>query len=444
MKMMRSILLAATVLACCAVGSLRAQQPAFNPQGGVYYADVLGGQQASGGYASYLAEEGISGCDSCASCVGGGCDGGCTGACLPGCGCACGNCAGSGIWGSVDYLMWWAKGRNLPPLVTTSPTNPLEPQITAGVLPPFGNADILFGGGAVGTQVQSGGRVDLGTWLQGDEMLGVGLRVFGLEGTTDRIDRQSVAGDPILGVPFFDVLLNRENALLVAYPGFTNGNLSVVSDSDFWSSEGYGRIFFDRGSNYRVDLILGYHFAKLDDSLTNRFLINDNLNRQFDIRDRFVTKNEFNGGQIGFLHEGYRGIWSLKTLAKISVGEMNQRVGISGSTVITQGGIAGPALPGGFFALPSNIGTYERNHTVVIPELAITLGVQLTPRLKANFGYTGLWLSDVALAGDQVDRRLNLTQAQGGNLVGQPVPGFQFRTTDFWLQGMNFGLTWDY
>src|SRR5882724_3485002 len=28
---------------------------------------------------------------------------------------------GPRVWGSAEYLLWWVRGQNLPPLVTTSP-----------------------------------------------------------------------------------------------------------------------------------------------------------------------------------------------------------------------------------------------------------------------------------------------------------------------------------
>lgn len=45
-----------------------------------------------------------------------------------------------------------------------------------------------------------------------------------------------------------------------------------------------------------------------------------------------------------------------------------------------------------------------------------------------------MYWKDVAWAGDQIDTRVNLS-----NPLAQPPPAFNFRNTDHWLQGLNFG-----
>src|SRR5262245_25821908 len=47
--------------------------------------------------------------------------------------CPCGPCGPAGcMWVNVEYLLWWAKGSPLPPLVSTSPAG--TPVTSAGVL----------------------------------------------------------------------------------------------------------------------------------------------------------------------------------------------------------------------------------------------------------------------------------------------------------------------
>jgi hypothetical protein len=42
--------------------------------------------------------------------------------------------------------------------------------------------------------------------------------------------------------------------------------------------------------------------------------------------------------------------------------------------------------------------------------------------------------------GDQVDLLVNPTQINSGTLVGAARPQFDFKESDFWLQGVNLGL----
>ena len=74
----------------------------------------------------------------------------------------------------------------------------------------------------------------------------------------------------------------------------------------------------------------------------------------------------------------------------------------------------------------------------------MTLGYNITPRVKATFGYTFLYWSNVARPGNQIDRNINpvnipTSGAQGLGPAGGP-PTFNFQQSGYWAQGLNFGL----
>src|SRR5688572_3992302 len=71
-------------------------------------------------------------------------------------------------FGSFEFMQWYNKGINLPPMVTTSP--PGTVQAAAGVLPA---ATVLFGGTDIDNDRQSAGRLTFGRWL--DDCCNVGL-----------------------------------------------------------------------------------------------------------------------------------------------------------------------------------------------------------------------------------------------------------------------------
>jgi len=251
-----------------------------------------------------------------------GCDGDCAGdACsgqwlTPGhCGtghhsnCRCPRCHPRHLWASFDALLWWGKGRTMPTVATTSPVG--TPQATAGVLP---GAGILFGNGVVGTRMGAGARADFGIWLDDWETLGLGARVWGLDG--DRLSLQAVspAGTPILARPFFNVVQGQEDAFLVSYPGIINGNLSVSTDSSVIGTEAYLRTNMLSGCDYDLDLMGGYHFVRLDDelSITSNSVSVDPagavaIGTTIDVLDVFDARNEFHGGEVGFIGEFRRG-----------------------------------------------------------------------------------------------------------------------------------------
>ena len=97
---------------------------------------------------------------------------------------------------------------------------------------------------------------------------------------------------------------------------------------------------------------------------------------------------------------------------------------------------------GGMLALTSNMGTYTQNEMAVIPELGVTLGFDVTKRWPGDVRFTrssigATWRGPA----DQIDRNLNPTYfANNGPTAGAVQPEFSFITSDFWTQGMNFGL----
>ena len=92
----------------------------------------------------------------------------------------------------------------------------------------------------------------------------------------------------------------------------------------------------------------------------------------------------------------------------------------------------------------SNSGRHRRERLAFIPEVGLNVGLQVTRRLKISAGYSLLWISTVARAGEQLDPVVNTTQfpirSGNGPLVGPARPAFPFDESDFWAQGVRFGL----
>lgn len=95
-------------------------------------------------------------------------------------------------------------------------------------------------------------------------------------------------------------------------------------------------------------------------------------------------------------------------------------------------------------ALRTNIGRHRRDELAFIPEAGLDVGLQMTRRFKVYAGYSLLWVSTAARAGEQIDPVINVTQfpilSGDGPLVGPPRPAFDFHRTAFWAQGLNLGL----
>lgn len=361
-------------------------------------------------------------------------------------GCLCPLCHPRHTWGTFDALLWWGKSRTVPALATTSPQ--ITPSGDAGVIGEPGTR-VLFGDGGVGNRSAGGARVDFGFWWDDCESIGFGAKFWGIDGDQMGRTMESPDADPILARPFYNILLDEEDALLIAYPGLVDGMIDIETDSSVLGAEAYIRSSMFVGRGYNVDLIGGYHFVRLDDDVEIRSnsVVSGGIlpvGTMFDVADTFDCKNEFHGGQIGVVGEARRGRWTVTGLAKLSVGNMRQRVFIDGSTVTTAVDGTQNVEDQGLLALPSNIGRYATDEVALIPEANLTLAFRVRDWLHLNVGYNAIYWSTVVLAGDQIDRVINESQIGGGPVIPPPRPEFRFRDSEYWMHGFNFGTTITY
>jgi hypothetical protein len=350
------------------------------------------------------------------------------------------------FWGNVEYLLWWEKGTRLPALVTTSPAN--TDRDDAGVLGQSAT-QVLFGDERVEDGSRSGGRLMIGRWLNPHQTAGIMGRYFGIE---DRV--ASFQGDsdqlPILARPFFNAFTDESDALLVGFPGELEGNLGITADSEIVGADVAIRKIAYCGCNYRFDWIVGYRYTSIDESLriANSLEFVDPQGRVplgtvVDQLDAFNTDNDFHGADLGLIGHSRDGNWTLDLLAKVALGNMRQRIAVNGSTLTTTPQQPDVTSVGGLLTQESNIGLFENDEFAVVTEIGVTLGYQVTCRANLSVGYSLIHWNHVAQPGDQIDSNVNLTQ-QTGDLIGPARPAVLVGDSDYWLQGINFGLNWSY
>jgi hypothetical protein len=361
-------------------------------------------------------------------------------------------------WVSLEYLSWWQDGMRLPPLVTTNITNDV-PQDEAGVLT-SPTTRILFGGRDVLDDQFDGGRLRFGLWLDRCHTWGVGFEYFQIGSESDNFSRTST-GDPILARPFFNTQTGVEDSELVAYPGVISGRVAVRAESEFQGAGVHFRylrccdqgcskwLFCGCPEHYcsRTEAMIGYRYLQLDESVqVTENLVSGLTNEpgSFDIVDRFETRNEFNGVDLGWSYRHTRGYWTMDCLLRLGVGNTRQTVRINGQTTIDSP-LQDPQVqtfPGGLLTQTSNIGTYRNNQFAVVPEFNTNLGYQLTEHFRVMLGYTFIYWSNVVRPGDQIDLDVNpeLIPPPADPITGAQRPGFAFDTTDYWAQGINLGV----
>lgn len=346
-------------------------------------------------------------------------------------------------WGSAEYLLGFRKSRQVPALVTANPAGTPLPDV--GVLD-APSTTILFGGGGLDYNPSSGVRGEAGIWLDGRAITGIGVSFTGLQQETVRFSAESDGspGSDILSRPIFNTLLDQLGSQLVAYPGLVAGRVNVQAANDVYGAE----IFLRREIDLlppldfwlvgRCDFIIGYQLSRMNDSLavTNNLV---SLNPAFlgqigttlDAFDSFHARNEFHGVTLGLKYVADFGPLSLTMLGKVGLGNMHQSVTIDGHTVITVPLFPSADFPSGLLAQPSNIGSYEQDRFGVIPEARIALTYNFCPRLSVGVGYNFIYWNSVAYAGDQINTRVDVTQAL-------PDPAFDFRERDSFVHAVTF------
>jgi hypothetical protein len=348
------------------------------------------------------------------------------------------------MWFDGEYLLWWTKGNNLPPLLTTGSTTDAVP----GALGQPGTA-VLFGDSSVGGSDHSGGRFSAGYWFGND-------RILGVDGSGFLLGRQTVTetfaslGNPILTRPYFNTVTGDEAAFRIAFPGRREGAFEAGVTQRLWGAEANLRAALWRNSMMQFEVIGGFRYLNLRETLVSGqdvFFGPGGISELSSV-DRFATRNEFYGGQIGGQATFVWRRFFMDVMAKVALGGTHEVVGIDGGGLFTGRFGLGTSLPFGTLALPSNLGSYDRGIFTVVPEGRVNIGYQLTSRIRAFVGYTFLYTSRAVRPGNVVDVGINPSLASAalghGSVVGTPRPTFPGTDSDFWAQGLNFGLDFRY
>jgi hypothetical protein len=194
-----------------------------------------------------------------------------------------------------------------------------------------------------------------------------------------------------------------------------------------------------------VDGYVGFRSLGLDESLNiseNLVSLSPAAPGNILVTDNFATSNRFYGGQVGLDSELRYGNWFLDLSTKVALGNVHQVVNISGSTLVTDATGAATLSQGGLLTQASNIGRYTHDRFAVLPEVGLNFGYQVTANLRCFVGYNFLYLSSVVRPAQQIDRVVNPTfiPLNGTAPMGPARPSFALRDTDFYAQGVNFGL----
>lgn len=398
-----------------------------------------------------------------------------------------------------EYLLFFAPSQPagaFPLLTTGSPSQ--------GGVPGQPTTTQLITGDNIDYGAVSGMRLGGGFYGDADRRFGFDFTSMYTQPTLYkkefRADVDGSAGIPILARPYVDTTTLGASSLVVvspelagAVPGQTNrgiGNARISTSTATWSADPSAMWNIFRSSpeskcQVTVDALVGYKFLQVHED----FQMNSNTAlRGFTVvptfvpgpfgvpvqtgtivvptavgvggvttatpatvtvADRFVTTNNFNGGNFGLRTEIRYGMWSLHAVGKVAVGNMHQTLRIRGITSFEDHatGRSGYAF-GGLYANTSNIGTYTHDEFCIIPEVNLNIGINLTKSLSMYMGYNFVYVSRVIRPGNQLTPFIDSTtipfSSQYGNAGGVPGVMKALVQDDFWLQGVSFGFAFKY
>lgn len=340
------------------------------------------------------------------------------------------------VWFDSEALLWFTKSVASPALVNTSGYSVLPVTGAAGVQSMFG------GGDGIDYGLTPGFRFSGGMYLGEEQKVGIGGRTYGLLNPTESYSLTSngsgTAGNPSIGIPFYNLDANQEDAFLVAYRNGIDpdisGTVATRSDLEMYGSDGSLYLLLARSDSMRMDLLAGYTYNLLKNSISVE-TTSSGVN-QTTTNDLFATKNTFNGGHLGVLSSVHRSRISFSTLAKVAFGSMQQSSSIRGFSNVN-----GTTLSAGILTQPSNIGEYSRDTFAFIPEVGLKLGFAARENVQFTVGYTMMMWSGVALAGNSIDNAIDPTQLVFGTGT-RPNP--MLTSDTFWMQGVDLGMNFSF
>jgi Putative beta barrel porin-7 (BBP7) len=379
------------------------------------------------------------------------------------------DCRKPHFWAGGEYLLWWVKDGPLPfPLVTTGdPASPNPGTLGLGGVP------ILTGRG-VDYGTLSGVRVTAGAWLDPDGGLGVEGSGFWLPRRTKTFAAASDAhGNPVLTFRYLDppdpdTGIAEEDAFQASLPpgngagvGPFAGGLAVISRIELWGAEANAVIGLADNERLSLQALVGFRYVDLYETLGLAWrstAVDDAvvtfLGNPFPAPstvttfDSFKARNQFYGSQVGLRGEFSRGKFVVGATGKVALGENHESLSVQGSSTLFPN-VGPPVTVGaGQFAAPSNIGRVTHDEFAVVPEVEVKVGYQATSWLRAYVGYDFLYWSRVVRPGNQVDLIVNDQFNPVNGAFGVPVAGNfprrEFNRSDFWAQGVTFGLEFRY
>ena len=337
---------------------------------------------------------------------------------------------GPRFWGSFEYLLWRSKGASVPPLVVA----------VAGSTPTIHQA-VVVSDNTINGGLQSGFRLTGGMWLDKPRGTGVVASYLSFLESGDVTTYLSGPG-VVLARPFIDANRGVPALFQLSTPaGTTDGAATVRTNFD---AESFEVNMLRRGPamiGEEMHWVMGVRYINLEESLAIE-AISDTGGLRAGSFDRFSTRNNFYGAQVGGRWNFTRNNFTVDVTLKLGLGGMGQEAVVAGGSTVVMASGTRIERPGGLLALGSNIGDYDRTKIVLLRDFSISVGYCLMENVTLRLGYDMLWLSNVLRPGEQIDQRVNptLLPFSARPPAGVLRPEYRHNGESFYLHGISLGL----
>lgn len=339
----------------------------------------------------------------------------------------------------AEALFWWFNDSPAP-----------VPLVTDAVLT-VPNVQTYLGGQSIDTGMHAGFRLSA-AYTASDRLGFEGNVLYVPTRTTSRsVSSSGKLGSIDLVLPYLDAQTGLETGTELSLAPTYRGSATEELSSNLLGAELDATWALPPAGAWQLDAIGGLRYLRLRETYT--FTTSSPYIPPFpvdtwDTTDRFEATNSFYGAQLGLRARYDQGPWFGAGAVKVALGGMVQAVDVSGSVATNDytNYTANQTFTGGYFALPTNIGSHSRTQFAVVPEVSLNVGYRITPSASLFVGYSLLYASNVVRPGNQVNRTINTTQSTSytedpaPRLVGPAQPAFAFNDSAFWAQGVNVGV----
>jgi hypothetical protein len=354
---------------------------------------------------------------------------------------------GPRAWASAEYLLWWVRPMATPDLIQTVPSALALNAVATNSSLPSGSAQRFF---------PDSNTVQFGAFSGVRGTAGINFDRFGLDATGFFLPQVTKSaslfnnGTPnSVAESFIRAGTGTPISLLASVPGQSTGGISSSVSSQLWGFDTNVRLPFYNFLTDYTDALVGFRYLDLQEKIATNFASSLNNGSSFLINESVQTRNQFYGGQIGLngkINGLERGI-GLDATGKLALGSMQQQATLLGTNTIVAPGALPSTQMGGLFASGANQGTFARGKIAMVYEQNVNATYNFNRWTQIYVGYSVIYVSSVIRPGNAIDpvvndANLRFVANPPANAVNRPA--FQWHASDFWAQGINFGLRLQY